>query len=92
MVLPKDPDSVIDYAFDWSDQLEEAETILSNAWTVEPIEDGGMVVDSTAMDGNRCTAIFSGGVVGNQYRATNQVVTSLGRTYDRSLTFLCFER
>lgn len=92
-VYTKDPDAIIDWAIDWGqDYLQEGETIQSSEWLVEPQEDGGIAVDSESHTATATVVFLSGGVVGNVYRVTNRVTTSSGRTDDRSLTLLCFER
>lgn len=83
--LPKDPDDVCDYQFDWSDRLEEGETIATSTFTVD---EGAVVVDDTtnppSINGSLTTFWLSGGVAGESCVITNRVVTSEGRRYDSS--------
>ena len=79
----KDPDSVLDYAWDWAslDWLESGETIAAYTVTV-PSE--LTLVSSTEVDGI-VTAWLSGGTSRTNYICTCQITTSLGRTDERSL-------
>ena len=88
----KDPDAVTDYKFDWSRWLAEttssSDTISSSSWTA----DTGLTIDSDANDTTSATVWVSGGTAGTAYRLTNQIVTTGGRTEDRTLTVVCRER
>lgn len=81
--LPKDPDDICDYQFDWSDRLEDGETIASSTFTVD---EGTVEVDETtnppAIDGSLTTFWLSGGTDGQTCIITNRIVTSEGRQYD----------
>ena len=84
----KDPDSIIDYGVDWSAWLALDETILTSVWLVP----AGLTSDSEAFT-TTATAIFlSGGDVGTTYTLTNRIVTSEGRTEDRSMFIECVEK
>jgi len=89
----KDPDAVKDYKFDWkgqtnglgnSDYLVSGETISS--YTIIP--ETGITVDSgSATDTNTSVTVWlSGGTAGVSYDVTCRIVTSAGRTEDRSIT------
>lgn len=78
----KDPDAVLDYAFDWQYWLAGGETITTSTMTASP----GITVDSSSNTTNRATVWLSGGNAGQPYTVTNRVVTSLGRTDDRTIT------
>lgn len=79
----KDPDSIIDYGFDWTSWLDSAnsETILTSDWILE----SGLTEVSKAIAGDVTTVFLSGGEVGYTYRATNRITSSGGRTEDRSM-------
>lgn len=83
--LPKDPNDVCDYQFDWSRRLEPGETIASSTFTVDQ---GSVVVDTTTnpptIDGALTTFWLSGGTDRETCVITNRIVTSEGRTYDDS--------
>lgn len=84
----KDPDAELDYSVDWSSWLASGEVISTSSWTVEDglTEASGSKTDSVA------TVWVSGGTVGQVYRLTNQIVTSSGRTDERSVWVLVRER
>ena len=89
----KDPDSVLDYKFDFAgltngngdcDWLESGETISSRTVTVS----SGLTKDSDSItDTNTSVTVWlSGGTAGNVYTVACKVTTSLGRTVERTIT------
>lgn len=87
----KDADSSIDHGIDWSAHLA-GQTILASAWSVEPVEAGGLTIEASAFEAVRTSVRVSGGVVGRVYRLTNRVTLSDGQVEDRSVTFRVEER
>ena len=89
----KDPDSIIDYGINWSDAvvgswLATGETITTSTWIVTT----GLTSVSES-NSTTATAIFlSGGTIGETYTLTNRIVTSAGRTEDRSMLINCQEK
>lgn len=77
----KDPDEVIDYQFDWSDRLEDAETISSSAFS---LAEGDVTLGANDTAGAVTTIWLSGGTLGTVSIVTNRIITSEGRTYDES--------
>lgn len=84
----KDPAAVLDYAFDWSVWLATGETISSHVVTVAT----GLTKDSDAEDAGIVTAWLSGGAVGTDYTVACKIVTSGGRTDERTITVMCRNR
>lgn len=97
----KDPDAVLDYKFDFagltngasdadSDWLESGETISSHTVTVS----AGLTKDSdSATDTDTSVTVWlSGGTAGSDYECTCQVVTSNGRTDDRTISIQVRDR
>ena len=95
----KEPDAVLDYKFDWksdsnsrgfSDWLDTSETISSHTITA----DAGITVDSSAAaDTNTSIVVWlSGGTVGVTYSVACKIVTSAGRTDERTITINVVER
>lgn len=84
----KDPDSVLDYAFDWSEWLESGESISSHSITVA----GGITKDSSSNSSTIVSVWLSGGTTGTSYNIACEIVTSGGRTVERSITIRCRER
>jgi len=79
----KDPQSVLDYGFDWSDWLDTGDTVSTSTWTV-PADSPGITEDSDSKTDTTTTIWLSGGIVGVKYKITNHVVTADGRTVERS--------
>lgn len=89
----KDPDAVLDFAFDWNNAskgpwLQTGETISSHTITVET----GLTKDSNSELDGIVTVWLSGGTAGEQYIVACKVTTSLGRTDERSVLINCLER
>lgn len=82
--LPKDPDEELDYQFDWSARLEAGETISTSTF----IKSGStsLVLDRHAISGGLTTFWAVGGEAGEIVQITNRIVTSAGRTYDKTAT------
>lgn len=91
-IFTKDPDAVLDYAFDWTDWLDTdsspAETISSHTITV----DTGITKDSDSEASGVVTAWLSGGTAGNIYTVSCEIVTSHSRTEERSFEIVVMER
>ena len=79
--IMKDPDAVLDYAFDWSGWLESDETISSHTITVPT----GITNDSDSENGDIVTVWLSGGTAGEKYNVACKIVTSALRTDERSI-------
>lgn len=86
----KNPDSVLDYTFDWGFQLlEGGETIaIDGGWTIHPdaAASGGLSVTSTSLTSTTTTAFLSGGNPGETYLICSRIRTNQGREVQRSLT------
>jgi len=79
----KDPDSVLDYKFDWSSWLDAGETITVSTVTTP----AGIIKDSDSItDTNTSVTVWlSGGIAGVNYKIANKITTSAGRTDERSI-------
>ncbi len=93
LVVQKDPDAVLDYRFDWaaltngngvSNWLNSGETILSQVVVVS----AGLTKDSDQLaDSNTSVQVWlSGGSMGIEYSLACLIVTSEGRTDERTIT------
>ncbi len=93
IVFQKDPNSVLDYEFDWSaltngsgssDWLSLGETISSATVVVS----AGLTKDSdTLVNSNTGVRVFlSGGSIGIEYTVACLIVTSDARTDERTIT------
>jgi hypothetical protein len=87
----KDPDAVLDYAWDWSAWLAEDETITDKTVSVEP---SGLTIDSSIISGGSVIAWLSGGDVDTDYAVTCHIETSNTpvREDDRTLTIQVRQR
>lgn len=93
----KDPQAVVDYTFDWDDGYLDSssspvETISTSTWTISPADSPGLTVSSNSKTGTTTTAFFTGGVVGQVYQAVNRIVTTGGRTDERTCVLRVEER
>lgn len=84
----KDPNAVLDFQIDWSDWLAAGETISTSSWTVP----SGITRDSDSENNTAATIWLSGGTAGTNYDCINRIVTSAGRTDDRTLRVRCKDR
>lgn len=87
-VFHKDPDEVLDYGVDWTAWMAAGDTIDTSTW----VKAGSAVIDSTAVDGLVTSVWLSGGMTGEFVRLTNRIVTTDGRTAERSLMIVIEER
>ena len=76
----KSPAAVLDYTVDWTDFLEEAETISTHSFIAET----GVTLGTPALTGARHLVFVSGGTLGRTYRVTSRIITSEGRTQEQS--------
>jgi hypothetical protein len=87
----KDPGERLDYTIDWQidGYLETGETISTSTWTVAS---GITQFGSATATGTSATIWLEGGTHGQEYLATNQIVTSEGRRAERSIKIICRNR
>ena len=84
----KDPDAVLDYAFDWTEWLQSSETI-----SVYTISIGaGIIKDSDSETNGIVTVWLSGGTDGETYEVACKITTGLGRTDERTAMVEMSER
>ena len=76
----KDPDAILDWQFDWGPWLPDGDTIDTHTILAD-----GVTVDSSTRDGAKVTVWLSGGDVGKRATVTCRVVTTQGRTDDRTI-------
>lgn len=78
----KDPDATLDWRWDWTDWLEDGESIIASVMTVS----AGLVKDSDSYSPTSTTVWVSGGSPGTPYTVANRITTSAGRIDERSIT------
>jgi len=90
--IPKDPDAVLDYGFNWKKEgspwLEDGETISTSEWTVPT----GLTKDSDSKTDTTTTIWLSGGTVGETYRIVNEIITNQTRKENRSIDIVMVDR
>lgn len=91
-MMVKDPDSRIDFEFDWAVAYPDGQAVTASMWAVAPDQAGGVAVAGAAHDLMRATATLAGGVAGRVYRVTNRVTLSDGQIDERSMTVRVEER
>ena len=88
-VYKKDPNATLDYTFDWTAYLTPiADTIASVTWVLGD----GLTKVSQSNTTLTATAFISGGTVGENLQLTCRIVTTGGRTDDRSVTLKIVDR
>ena len=83
MTFTKDPDAVLDYAVDWSAWLA-GDGISSSEWLLEEGAEIEIVTDTFTQ--TKATVWVRGGSKDATYLLTNRIVTTGGRTDDRSIS------
>jgi len=84
----KDPEAVLDFGFSWASWLADAETISDHTITVPD----GITLDSSSESDGVVTAWLSGGTAGTNYSVECLIVTTAGRTDERSIRVYVRER
>jgi hypothetical protein len=91
-MMVKDPESRIDYEFDWAAAYFDGQAVVASVWVVDPAEAGGVVVAAAAHNLMQTTATLAGGIAGHVYRVTNRMTLSDGQIDERSVTIRGEER
>lgn len=84
----KDPDSTLDYQFNWVEWLG-TDTIASSVFTVEP---NTITIQTTTNTTTTATVWLNGGVVGTLYKIKNRITTVSGRVDERTVGLKIKER
>ena len=79
----KGPTEILDYAYDFTDILQDGEAIASSS----AVAGEGLTVDDVSDDGKIVTAWLSGGISGSIYTVSYTAVTDSdpARTYNRNI-------
>lgn len=85
----KDPNSTVDYTFDWTAYLTPINDVIS---TVTWVLGTGLTKVSQSNTTMTATAFISGGTVGDTLTITCRITTAGGRVDDRSATLTIVER
>ena len=92
MMVIKDPDSRIDFEFDWAVAYPDGQAVADSVWTIAPDEAGGLTLAGASHDLTRSTATLAGGIAGHVYRVANRVTLSDEQVDERSMTVRVEER
>lgn len=76
----KGPDENLDYDTDWTAELA-GDTIATSTWIVP----AGLVAGAESNTTTVTTIWLSGGVVGTSYPVLNEIATSGGRVFERTI-------
>ena len=80
-IYKKDPNSVLDFTFNWGAWLD-GDTISTSSTTVG----AGLTKDSESNTTTAATVWLSGGTAGTSYTVANRITTAASRIEDRSIT------
>jgi hypothetical protein len=83
-----DPDARVDYGVDWSDYLDEGESITEHEWITTGDD---LTLTGESLAGAVHATFVEGGVLGRAYRITSRITTSAGRRDDQSITLIIKE-
>ena len=87
---PKDPESELDYRWDWTDWLSaDSDEIVS--YSLES-SDPDFVIGANSNTAQYVTVWLSGGKVGTRPTVTCRITTAAGRTDDRTAKFSIKQR
>lgn len=89
MAFKKDPSAILDYTFDWTEYLAP---IVDTIASVDFVTSAGLTKTSQSNTGTTATAFVSGGVVGATEKLTCRIVTTGGRTDERTIDLKILER
>lgn len=83
ITVAKDPDAVLDWAWEFVDWLESGDSLSSKTVT----EETGITVDSSEISGTQVIVWLSGGTAGTSYDVMVRPATVDGRSDDFTVTF-----
>lgn len=82
----QDPDSTLDYTFDWSEWLDEGDKLVSHVLEITPSNHTSNLVANQEMLGDKHVTVWlSGGRKNTKYKVTCKVTTLEGRTKSASI-------
>ena len=77
----KAPGEVLEYTINWAAELGDSEVINTSAFTAP----AGITIDSDTKTTTAATVWLSGGTAGVEYEITNTIVSSQGRTHEKTI-------
>lgn len=79
------PGAILDYTFNWTEWLQQGETILTSVWSITP----SLTLNNEQNQSGVTSVFVNGGVVNKIYYLTNTITTSVGRTDSRTIVLSC---
>ena len=91
-IFYKDPDAILDFAFDWSTWLDSGTSESIDDYTIEISPSGELTKDSDGETDGIVTVWLSAGDAGETYSLRCEIETSDGRTDERTMIIKVRER
>ncbi|APG63244.1 hypothetical protein LPB140_11110 [Sphingorhabdus lutea] len=85
-LLLKDPQSRVDYRFDWHAQYAANELIEQSSWTIIPVHENGVAIVGDGHDGTHSFVSIEGGKIGATYSLSNKIIFTNGTWDERSIS------
>jgi hypothetical protein len=85
----KDPAAVLDHGMNWTDELDEGESIVAQTVVAAP---AGLVIGAVTQANGIVSWRVSGGTLGQDYIVTCRITTSLGRVLELSVRYRVGDR
>jgi hypothetical protein len=82
MAFVKDPGESKRYGRDWTDHLEDGDSVAVSEWVIED----GLTASGEELVGAIAVIRLSGGTSGEDYDVTNHVTTTQGDEFERTFT------
>jgi hypothetical protein len=92
MAFDKDPDSTLDYFFDWTEWLGPTDTIINHSIDIVPLLGVELDSSSVSQDGKQVVVWLVGGDENTAVDVTCHIVTQEGREDDRTMSIWVKER
>ena len=81
-IWQKDPQAVLDFDYDWTDELEVGENIVVQ--TASVVAPGDLVVGSVTESGGVVKVWLSGGTINTEQEVVCHIETDMGRINERT--------
>lgn len=86
--IKADPASLLDYTIDWSEWLDDGDTLTASTWDIP----AGISSPADTNSTTYATVWLTGGTIGVGYRVTNHITTADGRQDERSFRLVVTDR
>jgi len=96
LYIDKDPESTLQYTFDYTNWLATSETISTSSFAIDSISgdsDPLVVSGNSIASGNKKTnVVLTGGTAGNIYTVRNTIATNDSQTERKFFRVVCEQR